>query len=139
MWEPRRLTTLCASTACYRDSFTFTFLHFLEDSAILHPDFTTSDFATAVFYRARLSALRPTPNFEGHVPVFRSPCDRVVQLYPQTPGSLLVAFYDSYGYGGGVLTRLHTGYVDVYLDVIIFFLFIYVIWRRTVRKLRDIG
>jgi hypothetical protein len=23
MWEPRRLTTLCASTACYRDSFTF--------------------------------------------------------------------------------------------------------------------
>jgi hypothetical protein len=25
MWEPRRLTTLWASTACYRDSFTFTF------------------------------------------------------------------------------------------------------------------
>jgi hypothetical protein len=24
MWEPRRLTTLWASTACYRDSFTFT-------------------------------------------------------------------------------------------------------------------
>jgi hypothetical protein len=23
MWEPRRLTTLRASTACYRDSFTF--------------------------------------------------------------------------------------------------------------------
>jgi hypothetical protein len=23
MWEPRRLTTLWASTACYRDSFTF--------------------------------------------------------------------------------------------------------------------
>jgi hypothetical protein len=26
MWEPRRLTTLWASTACYRDSFTF-YLH----------------------------------------------------------------------------------------------------------------
>jgi hypothetical protein len=26
MWEPRRLTTLWASTACYRDSFTFFFL-----------------------------------------------------------------------------------------------------------------
>jgi hypothetical protein len=25
MWEPRRLTTLWASTACYRDSFTFSF------------------------------------------------------------------------------------------------------------------
>jgi hypothetical protein len=24
MWEPRRLTTLWASTACYMDSFTFT-------------------------------------------------------------------------------------------------------------------
>jgi hypothetical protein len=24
MWEPRRLTTLWASTACYRDRFTFT-------------------------------------------------------------------------------------------------------------------
>jgi hypothetical protein len=24
MWEPRRLTTLWASTACYRDSFAFT-------------------------------------------------------------------------------------------------------------------
>jgi hypothetical protein len=24
MWDPQRLTTLCASTACYRDSFTVT-------------------------------------------------------------------------------------------------------------------
>jgi hypothetical protein len=24
MWEPQRLSTLWASTACYRDSFTFT-------------------------------------------------------------------------------------------------------------------
>jgi hypothetical protein len=27
MWEPRRLTTLWTSTACYRDSFTFSFYH----------------------------------------------------------------------------------------------------------------
>jgi hypothetical protein len=27
MWEPRRLTTLWASMACYRDSFTITFTH----------------------------------------------------------------------------------------------------------------
>jgi hypothetical protein len=26
MWKPRRLTTLWASTACYRDSFTFFYL-----------------------------------------------------------------------------------------------------------------
>jgi hypothetical protein len=27
MWEPRRLTTLWAYTACYRDNFTFTFTY----------------------------------------------------------------------------------------------------------------
>jgi hypothetical protein len=37
------------------------------------------------------------------------PDDRVVQLYPQAPGSLFVAFYDSQDYGGGFLTRPHTG------------------------------
>jgi hypothetical protein len=37
----------------------------------------------------------------------RSPSDRVAQLCPQAPGSLFVAFYDSHGYGGGILTRLH--------------------------------
>jgi hypothetical protein len=37
------------------------------------------------------------------------PSDKVVQLYPQALGSLFVAFYDSQGYGGGVLARLHKG------------------------------
>jgi hypothetical protein len=31
------------------------------------------------------------------------PSDRVHQLYLQVPGSLFVAFYDSQGYGGGIL------------------------------------
>jgi hypothetical protein len=55
------------------------------------------------------SALRQTPNLEHQVPVFMSPSNRVSQLYPQAPGSLSVAFYDSQGYGGGFLTRLHMG------------------------------
>jgi hypothetical protein len=29
MWDPQRLTTLWASMACYRDSFTFTFLPYI--------------------------------------------------------------------------------------------------------------
>jgi hypothetical protein len=41
-----------------------------------------------------------------------SPTDRVSQLYPQALGSLFVASYDSKGYGGGILTRLHTGNSD---------------------------
>jgi hypothetical protein len=59
------------------------------------------------FYRARLSALRPTPNMEDQVSVFMSSSDRLAQLYPQAPDSLFVVFYDSQGYGGGMLTRLH--------------------------------
>jgi hypothetical protein len=31
----------------------------------------------------------------------------VARLYPQTPGSLFVASYDSKGYGGGIRTHLH--------------------------------
>jgi hypothetical protein len=36
-----------------------------------------------------------------------SPRDRMAQFYPQASGSLFVAFYDTQGYGGGILTRLH--------------------------------
>jgi hypothetical protein len=32
--------------------------------------------------------------------------DKVVRLYPQATGFLFVAFYDSQGYGGGILSRL---------------------------------
>jgi hypothetical protein len=41
-----------------------------------------------------------------------SSSDRVAQLYTQVSGSLLVVFYDSQGYGGGILTRLHTGKIS---------------------------
>jgi hypothetical protein len=37
----------------------------------------------------------------------------VAQLYPRALDSLYVASYDSQGNGGGILTRLHTGY-DLY-------------------------
>jgi MFS superfamily sulfate permease-like transporter len=53
--------------------------------------------------------LRPTPSVEDQVSVFMPPIDRMSQLYPQTPNSLFVAFYDSQGYDGGILTLLHTG------------------------------
>jgi hypothetical protein len=49
-----------------------------------------------------------SPNLEGQVPVFISPRKRVAQLYPRALGSHFVAFYDSKGYGGGILNRLHT-------------------------------
>jgi hypothetical protein len=34
----------------------------------------------------------------------------MAQLYPQAQGSLSVAFNDSQGYGGGILTLFYTGF-----------------------------
>jgi hypothetical protein len=66
--------------------------------------------------------MRPTPDLMDQVPVFMSPGDRVAQSYPPVPGSLFVALYDSQGYGGGIITRLHKGrcmviYLPKYVDV----------------------
>jgi hypothetical protein len=89
----------------------------LEDSARLvyswyeldHQVFTSLDFATIIFLQSKVVSLSPTPNLEDQVPVFMSPSDKVVQLYPQAPGSLFIASYDSQGYGGIILIRLHMG------------------------------
>jgi hypothetical protein len=59
------------------------------------------------YYTARSPALRSTPYLENEVPVFMFQGDRVAQLYPQALGSLFVAFYDSLGDGGSILSRLH--------------------------------
>jgi hypothetical protein len=37
----------------------------------------------------------------------------VAQIYPHALGSLSVASYDLQGYGGGNLSRLHTGIQDI--------------------------
>jgi hypothetical protein len=50
-----------------------------------------------------------SPNLKGQVPTLIAPRNRVAKLYPRALGSLYVASYDSQGYGGGILTRLHTG------------------------------
>jgi hypothetical protein len=55
-------------------------------------------------------SFRDSPNLEGQVPVFMCPRNRVAELYPQALGSLPVASYDLQGYGGGIRSRLHTGY-----------------------------
>jgi hypothetical protein len=56
-----------------------------------------------LFHRARPSALSRSPNLEDQVSLFTSFGDR------ETLGTLSVAFYDWQSYGGGILTRLHTG------------------------------
>jgi hypothetical protein len=53
-----------------------------------------------------LSLLR-LPYLEGKVSVFISPRNRVAQLCLWTLGSIFFTSYDSQGYGGGIVTRLH--------------------------------
>jgi hypothetical protein len=60
---------------------------------------------TVIFY----CLIWDSSNLEGQVPIFISPRKRVAQLYPRALGSLSVTSYESQGYGGGILTRLHTG------------------------------
>jgi hypothetical protein len=60
---------------------------------------------TAIFY----CLIWDSPNLEGQVPVFISPKNKVVQLYPRALRSLFIASYDSQGYGGDILTLLHKG------------------------------
>lgn len=56
-----------------------------------------------------LSQIRDSSNLKDHVSIFKSPRDRMAQLcIPQELGSLFVASYVSQGYGGGIITRLHT-------------------------------
>jgi hypothetical protein len=50
---------------------------------------------------------------EGLVPVFISHRNRVAQLYPRALSALSVASYDSQGYGAGILTLLHTGFLII--------------------------
>jgi hypothetical protein len=62
-----------------------------------------------MFLQNKVFSFSPNRNLDDQVSAFMSHSDRVAHLNPQTPDSLFVAFYDSQGYGGGFLTRLHTG------------------------------
>jgi hypothetical protein len=61
------------------------------------------------FFQNKVVGLCIQPDVEDQVPVFSSASNRVAPVYSQAPGSLFVALYDSQGYGGGILTLLHTG------------------------------
>jgi hypothetical protein len=80
----------------------YNFVCALPEQSVWGPSLTE---LTATFY----CLIWDTPNLEGQVPVFKSPRNRVAQLYPRAPGSLYVASYESQGCGGGILTSLHTG------------------------------
>jgi hypothetical protein len=49
MWEPRRLTTLWASTACYRDNFTFFLLAMQEYKCVENKEFCNNIMPSTFF------------------------------------------------------------------------------------------
>jgi hypothetical protein len=67
------------------------------------------------FLQNRVVSFSSNPQ-NGGLGISMSPSDRVDQLYPQAPGYLFVAFCDSQGYGGGILTLLHTAPTHSYTN-----------------------
>lgn len=62
-----------------------------------HQVFASLDFATIIlFYRKRSSALHPPPTWSTRSLYL---CPPVAQLYPQTPDSHFITFYDLQSYG----------------------------------------
>jgi hypothetical protein len=73
-----------------------------------HTVFVSLDFTAVTFTEEGCQPCVQTQTWRAG-PCIMSPREREVQLYPQAPGSLPVAFYGLQGYRGGILTRPHTG------------------------------
>jgi hypothetical protein len=79
-----------------------------------HSVFPFSGFATLLLEQGSQPCIQ-TCNLVAQIPVFISSKDRMAQLYPQAAGSLFAAFYNSQGYSGGTLNRLHK--VAIYIQL----------------------
>jgi hypothetical protein len=62
-----------------------------------------------MFLQSKVINLTINPQPGGPGPCIYIPHWQGGQVIPQAPGFLFIAFYDTQGYGGGILTRLHTG------------------------------
>jgi hypothetical protein len=72
------------------------------------PDRSLSGPSPAKLTTAFYCLIWDSSNLEGQVPICIFPTRRVARLYPRALGSHFVASYDSQGYGGSILTLLHT-------------------------------
>jgi hypothetical protein len=70
-----------------------------------HPVFTSLDFEITFLFYSNVVNLASNP-----------PTWRIKSLYLSPPGTgwfIFIAFGDSLGYAGGILTRLHTGIIPI--------------------------
>jgi hypothetical protein len=75
---------------------------------ISHRVFTSLNFATKNFLQSKVVGLASNPQSGAPCPCVPPVTECPSYVYPQAPGSLFTALYDSQGYGGGILTTLHT-------------------------------
>jgi hypothetical protein len=79
-------------------------------SSRLHSVFTSLDFARTNFPQSLAPNIHPGGlSHSNYVSQWQTDPVR-----PQAPGSLFVTFYNSEGYDGGILTRLHTWSCEEY-------------------------
>jgi hypothetical protein len=90
----------------------------LENSVRSGLVYTSSEFVTITLWQSKVVSLASNPQPGGLGLCIYVPSDRVAQLYTQALGSLFVASYGSQGYGGGTLTRLHTGRFRTFRPVV---------------------
>jgi hypothetical protein len=86
----------------------------LEDSARMYPVSVSLDFTSIIFLHSNVVTLASNPPTWRITSLYLSPSDKVVRFSHQAPGSLLVAFFDPQGYGGGITTSLHTRILSIY-------------------------
>jgi hypothetical protein len=70
------------------------------------------NFATIFVLQNKIVSLASNFQPGGAGPSIYVPQYQDSPVSPQALGSLFVAFYDSQGYGGGILTRLDTGNIE---------------------------
>jgi hypothetical protein len=147
MWEPRRLTTLWAFTACYTDSFTF--LPFLNSfPPVFHSSFLIS-FSLFFFYYFAISVF--ILSF-CHPPLFSLIVINISRIinrrmsiwtdFPPTSSDIHpFALFETYALGYWTLTNLYTFqlYVGIYCQILSSFYFRVVCLnlKREVGKMRS--
>jgi hypothetical protein len=102
------------SSPFWATSFLRRFCQICQFRKLDHPVFISLHFGTIYtyiyfFYRASVSVLHEPPVWKTRY-LYLCPQVTGCPVIPQASGSLFVAFHDSLGYGGGIVTRLHSGY-----------------------------
>jgi hypothetical protein len=95
------------------ENSTFWAIYFFDRSATFYLVFTFLDFATIIFPHIKVVSLVGNLQPEGPSPYIYVPLWQSGPVIPPDTGFLFVAFHYLQGYGGGILTCLHTWNIKI--------------------------